>query len=273
MPPDHWKRLARQWNALGPPLRPSAPDVAVVQQLIDRELAPASARATALILGVTPELATLHWPDSVRVIAADRGLDMIRTIWPAAAVAPSSRAVHALWTHLPVRAGVIDFICGDGCNPSLTVPDESRRWLHELHRALRRGGLLVLRLFLRPETAVSPASLVAAAMRGEISSFHGFKIRLAMSLQRDPATGVRLGDVWEAWSRLVPDRASFAHASGWAAETIATIDNYRDAQASYAFASLEEWRGMVPTALEEIECLIPAYEEGASFPTLVYRAT
>jgi SAM-dependent methyltransferase len=272
MPLDHWKLLARQWNDLGPPLRPSAADVAVIQDLVDRELAPSSSRTRAAILGVTPELATLRWPPSARVTAIDRALGMFRSVWPAAEVAPTARVLNAQWLQLPLRKASFDLICGDGCNPSLRFPTELQKWLGEIHRALRPGGLLALRLFLRPDLHAPAESLVAAAMRGEIASFHGFKIRLAMSLQRDPAAGVRLSDVWETWRRLVPDPGLLERAAGWSAETIGTIENYRDATASYAFPSLDEWRRLVPGRLEEIACVIPSYEEGASFPTLVYRA-
>jgi SAM-dependent methyltransferase len=206
------------------------------------------------------------------VIAVDRAIEMFFSVWSPVTTALKSHRLNAQWLDLPLRSGTFDLICGDGCNPSLSFPSAARASLQEFHRVLRPGGVLALRLFLRPDHEVRSEDLVTAAARGEIGTFHGFKIRLAMALQRDPAAGVRLRDVWNEWNRLVPDSREFERSTGWPAATIATIDSYRDATATYAFPSLAEWRDVVPEDLEEILHMTPSYDAGTGFPTLIYRA-
>ena len=59
---------ARHWNLLGPPLRPSRDDVAILEGVVQSlHTAP-----RVLLLGVTPELATLAWPAGTELVAVDR---------------------------------------------------------------------------------------------------------------------------------------------------------------------------------------------------------
>ena len=53
----HWAEIARRWQQVGPPLRPSVQDIAFYTRAIADITAP-----RALILGVTPELYHLPWP-------------------------------------------------------------------------------------------------------------------------------------------------------------------------------------------------------------------
>ena len=76
-----WPRHAGQWQRVGPPLRPGPDDVRHIEACIaawssrQRRAAP-----RALLLGVTPELATLNWPDGTALLAVDRALPMIHAV-------------------------------------------------------------------------------------------------------------------------------------------------------------------------------------------------
>ena len=72
----HWPECTRWWKQLGPPLRPSPEDLGfcidTANQWIERNGAP-----RVLLLGVTPELYHLPWPNGTDFLAVDRTPSMI----------------------------------------------------------------------------------------------------------------------------------------------------------------------------------------------------
>ena len=72
------------WYALvQPPLRPSPEELRLIRQAMDRHvLKRPTGPWRALLLGVTPGLATLDWPDSTKLLAADYSLATIEGVWP-----------------------------------------------------------------------------------------------------------------------------------------------------------------------------------------------
>ena len=51
---------------------------------------------------------------------------------------------------------------------------------------------------------------------------------------------MRLGDVWDCFERIFPDRESLARRLGCDVQTVATIDTYRGRDGRYIFRSLAE---------------------------------
>src|SRR6478609_5998579 len=116
---NHWSRHARQWAQVGAPLRPSGEDVGFVEDEI-AAWARAHGRAPrALLLGVTPELATARWPDGTRLLAVDRQRAMIDALF---ARGPGRDVVAGDWCALPRRAGSVDLVLADGCLSCLAFP-------------------------------------------------------------------------------------------------------------------------------------------------------
>ncbi len=120
-PRDHFSRIAPQWSHLGPPLRPSADDTAVVQ----RAVAGLGRAAHAVVLGLTPEIIACTWPANIELSAVDHSAAMIR----ACGRRRMARRIHT-WC---VLTGVL-------CR--FRQPDRSRRWRRllrpaELSRRLR----------------------------------------------------------------------------------------------------------------------------------------
>jgi SAM-dependent methyltransferase len=223
----------------------------------------------ALILGVTPELATLPWPADTTLLAVDRSPDMIRAVWPSAGLPAGATAICGDWRSLPLGAGAVDLLAGDGASVVLAYPDELRALSAEARRVLAADGRLVLRAFVQPEAREDLAAVGAALRAGHLGSFHAFKWRLAMALQPSTERGVRLADIWNACGDLCPDRAALAAATGWPLETIATLDAYRGVTATYAFPTLAELRAVLAADFLELACHTPAYELGERCPTLV----
>jgi SAM-dependent methyltransferase len=271
-PADPWLRNAGQWRRIGPPLRPVAEDLRVVEDTAAawRAAHPGS-RLRVLILGVTPELCTLAWPAGTALLAVDRSPDMIRHVWPEVGLPPQASVLVADWRDLPLPDGAFDLVAGDGCSTLLPFPHAHRVFGAEIRRVLAPGGRLIMRAFVQPAEREAPASVGAALWSGRIGSFHAFKWRLAMSLQPSTERGIRLSEIWDAWRAICPDPAALAERLGWPLETITTIDAYRGAPAVYDFPTLEELRAVAGETLVEVACHTPTYELGERCPTLVWE--
>ncbi|MFO0760573.1 MAG: class I SAM-dependent methyltransferase [Byssovorax sp.] len=271
-PADPWRKNAAQWHRIGPPLRPVADDLAIVEEAAEEWRAAHAGRPLrALILGVTPELCTLPWPAGTALVAVDRSPDMIREVWPETGLPKGASAIAADWRDLPFPDGAFDLIAGDGCYSLLPFPDDYRIFGTEMRRVLAPEGRFLMRAFVQPAKRESADAVGEALWSGRIGSFHAFKWRLAMSLQPSTAQGVRLADVWDAWHSICPDPAALGERLGWPLDTITTIDAYRGAPAHYNFPSVAELRAILAGHFIEIACHTPSYELGDRCPTLVAR--
>ena len=266
---DHWDVNARQWGRLGAPLRPSPADVDVVARVARERGGTATAPLRALLLGVTPEIATIAWPRGTRLVAVDRSADMIRGVWPRAGVPSAAEALRANWLALPVAPGSIDVAAGDACLNSLAYPAGYRALGRELRRALATEGRAVLRVFVQPDDRESLDGVADDLHEGRIGSFHAFKLRLLMALQETAERGVRLPDAWEAWRGLFPRPDALAGRLGWPRDVFTTIDVYRDTDASYSFPTLDELRAALGEALVERTREVSGYECASRCPSLV----
>ena len=229
----------------------------------------AAASPSALLLGVTQEIARMRWPAGTRLVAADRSLAMIQSLWPGDAL--GYPAFCAEWNALPVRDRSHDIVIGDGAFNIMPDPDGHHALAAVIARILRPGGVMLMRVFLRPDHAEPAATAIEDLWQGRIGNFHVFKWRLAQSLQGDSSAGVRLADIWDAWRAAVPDPQRLAERLGWPLEVLATIDNYRDALARYTFPTLSEVRALFDQRFVEQMCAFPSYELGERCPTLVYQ--
>ncbi len=234
-----WKRHASQWARVGPPLKPSPEDGALTLAA----LGPAIQQAPCLlaILGVTPELVQLPWPQSVELRAYDHSAEMIASLWRKHPSRRSSVA-QAGWQQLPVADGSFHAVVGDGslnALPSLAAYGEV---LKELHRTMREGASAVIRCFIRPDRAETLAEVVDAVNAGQVGSFHALKWRIAMCLAAVPGAGVAVRDIRSALDAYFPSRPGLASKTGWPQEVIDTIDAYKDSATCYSFPSLGELR-------------------------------
>ena len=265
-----WQRHARQWNWVGPPLRPSAEDVrGCCDCLADWHAQHPLPESRGLLLGVTPELVAMDWPSGSRVLAVDHAFAMVAGVWPG-----PRRGQHVAcgdWLALPVADGSVHMVVGDASYNALPTGDHYPAMTAALRRAMHEEGVLVLRFFARPARAESLAALGAATAAGDIANFNILKWRLAMALHGSLAEGVRLADIWEAWHAMVPDPVALFARQGWPIEVLGTIDAYRGVQTCYTFPTLAEARAALTPAFVEQACRIPDYEFGECCPRLVLR--
>ena len=261
----HWERYALDWDLLGPPLRPSPEDVAIYE----RAVAGLGRRPQALLLGVTPEIAAMQWPPGTRLVAIDRSAAMIAHVWPARG-REHGAAVRGDWLNLPLAAASQDIVIGDSPLHQ-GYPHEQRAALASFRRVLSPEGLFVVRYFCAPDRPETPAAVFADLLGGRIGSFHAFKWRLAMALQRTAGEGVAWGAIWEAWHAEVRDPEALMRALGWPAAQLRTIDVYRGATARISFPTYAEAQALLGEAFAPLQKIVPRYELGERCPIVIAR--
>src|SRR5262245_54585614 len=102
MTTNHWLDFHRKWSRLRPPLRPNHEVIEGMRGLS------AAVNGRALLLGVTPELATI----AEDVTAVDRSQTMIDYVWPGDT--KCRRARQGNWLELDYAADTFSLIVGDG---------------------------------------------------------------------------------------------------------------------------------------------------------------
>lgn len=267
-----WVAHARGWSLLGAPLRPSPEDVRAALSAI-RSLSGGRAEGgcRALLLGVTPELATMEWPAGTTLVAVDRSEAMLEAVFPRVGLPEGARAILGEWESLPVETGSVDVVIGDGCLSMLEFPQGARRLGAEVRRALSPGGLFVIRAFAAPEDREEMAAIEEDLRAGAIGSFHALKWRVAMALQASAEAGVVLDDVYTTMDKLRPILAGFAERPGFEPDVVGTIEAYRGSPVKYWFPSVEELRGALSGSLVLERRIEKTYELGDRCPTLVFR--
>jgi SAM-dependent methyltransferase len=266
---EHWPDIARLWAQVGPPLRPTSEDIAILTGTIDawaRDNGP----PRALILGVTPELYSLPWPQGTRLLAADRTQGMIDVVWPG----PRNAVIRTDWTAIPLKDGSQDIVLCDGGFHLMDHPNGHHKFIQSLHRIVAPGGLCVFRLFVPPQEYETPDQVLRDLLNGRISNLNILKIRLGMSLQTDIAQGVELGRVWNAIHQAAPNFEELALRTGWPLEHVLAINTYRNSDIRYFFLDLDSVRRLffdMPGGFELVTVRVPVYELGDRCPTIVMR--
>jgi hypothetical protein len=269
---DHWVEHAVQWQHVGPPLRPCPQDIKIFEEVVacwaDSVCSPLPLRA--LLLGVTPELALMHWPSNTRLLAIDRCPAMISMVWPAKE-ARQAQAVCGDWRELSLPSGSIDIVLGDGCFTTLSYPQEYHQVAGNLYETLSSRGWVVLRFFIRPLKKESVSEIWTDLQAGRIVSFHACKWRLAMALHGPTAGhGVCLDDIWRAWHHAEVDKTQLKIAQNWTPDVMATINNYRGVMTRYHFPTLTEVRQIFTRYFQEKDCHVGDYELADRCPIFVF---
>jgi len=262
---DHWPQNARSWSNLGPPLRPSPDDTRIVEAAISqwkrRHEAPAP---RALLLGATPELASCDWPAGTRLAAIDRNPAVIAMLWPAPGGPADAVAICADWRAMPLAPTTVDMVVGDGCHVCARFPDEGLAINREIHRVLHPDGMLVIRVFLRPDSGESLDDIRHDLENGAVGSIHALKWRIAAALHDSTAEGVRLADIWSAWQamRSLAEREAERRewCPGWRPGELATLEIHRGLQTRFCMPTLGDFRASFADLFHERHSAIGGYE-------------
>lgn len=190
----YWSSLAGGYSLLDSPLRPSSQDIRTIQEAVAGwQAGHPSAAVKALLLGVTPAIANMEWPDGSWLLGVDSSAAMVESVWPGDVPGRRS-AVCGDWRAVPVPGSAVNVVIGDGSFSCVRYPHDLRAVVAEVLRALTADGILILRCYIRPEERESPDDVVEDMLRGPIPSFHAFKLRLLRSPPRS-------GNPWHAARR------------------------------------------------------------------------
>jgi SAM-dependent methyltransferase len=268
----HWRDISVRWAQVGPPLRPSPEDVAFVAQTA-REWHLAHGRPPrVLILGVTPELFHSAWPEGTVIKALDRSADMIGAVWPGEPSAATCGDWLALDAFFPGAS--FDLICCDGGLGLLSHPYGQRRFAQLLAKVLAPGGRVILRLFVPPQSRETPEAVLSDLRLGRVANMNVLKLRLLHALTPDPVNGVRLAEVFRRFVAAEPDFEALAARTGWPLAQIKAIESYRTTQDRYHLIDGHQAEANLSSAgLRLLARHLPAYADGALFPTMVFGAT
>jgi len=194
--------------------------------------------ATVLVLGVTPEVVQAGWPGAAALVAVDASPTIIDSMWrPNPRIA--SRAICAWWQDMPLADASIDAAAGDGSFNALADFADLPAVLREVHRVLRPAGTLLVRCFVRPNSAESLDDVAAAVLRGEFPHVAAFRMRLTFALAAEGPV-VRLADVLAAFNRMFPDRDHLSRATGWPRPQIDMFDVDKGTEIRLNFPTLDQ---------------------------------
>jgi SAM-dependent methyltransferase len=266
---DHWRKHAVSWSRIGSPLRPNDEDLRLNTRWIERVAPPANGPFRALILGVTPELALLPWPEGAQVYGVDRSIDMARNAWPAASLAHPGLAINGDWRLMPLPAESVSLAIGDGSYSNLDAIGDYDQLSAQITRVLRPGGHLIIRLYVRPEVKEAPESVIETLVSGKVSNFNAFKLRLMMAMAPDPDYAVRTADIFALWSSHNLDYDQISRRTGIPREIIETVDNYRGSATRYNFPPMSYLERHFAKHFDLIERYTPGYDLGERCPTLL----
>lgn len=264
----HWNAHALRWQLIGAPLRPAAADLEFLRATVDRYRAQAGP-ASALLLGVTPEIAEMTWDFPLTLVAVDKSEGMVNGVWPGDTA--TRRAVVGDWLSMQLAEAPFELVLGDGVFTLFDYPQGYATLAAVLARFTQVGALFCVRAFCRVTPAEPLERVFADAFEGRIGNFNVFKWRLAMALQGDATRGVRLARIWDAFSAGAGSVESFAARSGFPAPVVGTIAGYRDVDDCYSFSTESEVARSLAPHFELLESWHPTYELGERCPHLTFR--
>jgi SAM-dependent methyltransferase len=174
---------------------------------------------------------------------------------------------------LPFAPDRFTAVIGDGVLNRLSFPGEVRTFFTECARVLVPGGVVALRVLLRPEYPEAIGEIHEHVMRRGIATFETFKWRLATAVvARDGNPSLTAHAIRENVDRLFLDRGALAQATGWPLVDIRSIDAYKDDMAVFSFPTLGQLRSALPDNLRLVRTLdTGTYELADRCPLLVFE--
>lgn len=263
----HWHTFVSRWPALRPPIRPHPADVRLFETCVE---ACRRGPLAGLLLGVTPELASMRWPERSRFVSVDRSIEAVRRIWTRGHALVPASVVLAEWERMPLADGSVDVVVGDGCLTALGPAPAQIVVLRELMRVLKPGGRFIQRLFAAPEVREDPAVVLEDVRQQRIGVFDAFKWRLLMATPAGADQAVRVGDAYEIWAGSGIDPGWLARVTGWPRAHIDTFEHFRNSDARLGFAPVSQVLALLEPFFDLVEVVSPkGYELAEQCPIIV----
>jgi hypothetical protein len=262
--------IATRYQWMGAPLRPSQEHIGFLEKAVAGLAGQESRRALkALLLGLTPDIVRMRWPENLLLIGMDNSWPMVHALW-AGSVPGRRTVVCGDWLAPPLPNGLVDLAVGDGSVNSLRSSDEVHRLAANVSLILKRRGAWFLRCYVQPSVKEQPQEVFDALHRRQISSCHHFRMRLLMAVQENTLTGVSLAEVHRHWEQR--DRhASLPSGLGWEQPAVDLIEFYAGSETRYWFPTLALLREILHQYFEEDAIHFSRGELDERCPTLVLR--
>lgn len=145
-----WKKIAEEWKTyFAPPSRTSPGEEEQYRKWL-AELAIGKESQKGLVLGATPELRDGMVEHGYDLTSVDINPEMFRAMDELRkSIAPNEQLIEASWLDMPLEDDSFDVVVGDAVLPN--VPWEERdRFLSEIKRVLKPGGVFLTRAFYVP---------------------------------------------------------------------------------------------------------------------------
>jgi hypothetical protein len=265
----YWNHFAAVYSAFGPPLVPTEKDLRFMEGAVEGwACSHPGENLRALLLGVTPGVAGMQWPEGSLLVAIDRSIGMASGVWPGNI--PGKRwVVCGDWFALPIGAPS-SVVIGDGVLNCLRYPDDFRRLAASVRGSLTHDGIFLLRTFVQADQREDPEAVFLD--RFKCPNFHYFKLRLMMAMQRSVEQGIPLNEVYQFWTDQNVDREALSLRTGWPRSEIDTLETQKGRTTVFTFPTLHELRSLFAEYFGEIATLVPSYPGGERCPTMVLRA-
>lgn len=266
-----WSGIARSYAAFGSPFVPCHSEIETYQRAVCAHAEAAGVGGVrALMLGVTPGLALMHWPQDSQVLAAEISPAVIEALWPGDV--PGTRAaVCASWFAIPAECGSCDVVVGDGVLAICRFPGEVRELLRCVSELLAENGVLIVRSYIRPHITESLDALFDELFGARRMTVDCFKLRLYLAMQRSVREGVRVKDAARILERYKLDRQVMLEQLGWSKSAVEPFALWRNSDATYSFPTLDELRDMTSELFDDFATTYPDYELAHCCPILVMR--
>jgi hypothetical protein len=267
----YWNNdIAARYEWMGPPLRPSREHIQFLETAVAGLAREGVERALhALLLGVTPDIVRMRWPENLHLIGMDSSWPMVHALW-AGSVPGRRAAVCGDWLAPALPNGSIDLAIGDGSVNSLRSCGQAHQLASNVSSILKPRGACLLRCYVQPPCKEAPRQVFDALQRGEISSCHHFRMRLLMAAQEDTLQGVSLAQVHCHWANRDPS-APLPCGPGWEKPAVDLIEFYAGSETRYWFPTLLQLREMLHHYFEEQAIHFGSGELGERCPTLLLR--
>jgi len=265
---EHWPLMARYWRYIGSPLRPAKQDLEAYRHfaspVVERNPSP-----RILLLGVTPEIYSLPWPEGRDFLGVDWTRAMIDYVWPGR----SQEMLEANWLQLPLEKGSRDLALGDGGLHLLKYPFEQEALVEQLHEVISPCGRCIFRLFALPVEREDESHVLADLFSERVPNLNVLKLRLGMALQKSPEQGVEVKEIWNLLRRQADDWSELAARLGWSADHLTAIDAYRDSNSRYHFITIDQASQLFCRAgrFREIGRRYPGYFLGERCPVIAFE--
>lgn len=241
--PAYWSGMAARYHALAAPLRISASETAIYQQLVsgwDQATPPPRQNTRVMVLGATPDFYHLSWPEHTDLLAIDRSDAMLAGVWPGT----KSQSRCQGWATMDLPDASRDLALCDGGLSFVRHPDELQQLAANLERIIAPGGLFIVRLYVDADYRESTAGIFAELQAGRIRNSSELKLRLWFALNPSDGSGVRLDRVWQCFHAAFPTWEVLGRTLQWSEFEIESMNAYKDKPDIYYFPSAERVTGI-----------------------------